>query len=340
MQPNGQDPNQQPPVVPAQPLPYAVPEYLHLDPVTGQQRTRRGFRTTLLITAVTILLVSVAVSAIIWLRHVSERRLNAALENLATVKYVERTMTFSSTTQNLSINAESDFSDIDNPKSTLNFVYSIMSPVLGPGMVSTKSTIAVNQVIVNDITFMEQVKNINNASRGDTLKKGQWYKVSDNSKNFQNDLAISRNFVNIPLLLFPIGDFSQAQRQSIMQLIGSEKAYTIKSVKNEEVKGERISVYTINLSKDEMKKLYESLTYTLASDQISQALSLIENYGSLEIWVDNNGQITKMASSPATTGTSGSSLEIDYKYPVEFNITVPDNVEDVPQGLMGILSIK
>ena len=96
-------------------LPYQVPDYLQLDPVTGQVR-KPSFKLKLIAIIVTLAVVVIALVSglFMWMQNQIDQRLYDALSNIMSSSYIARKITMSSTSHNMNLSAQAE-SDCTNP---------------------------------------------------------------------------------------------------------------------------------------------------------------------------------------------------------------------------------
>lgn len=330
MQPSEQNQNQQPPVAPApnpaQPLPYAVPEYLHLDPVTGQ--AKRSFKKPVLITLGVLLLVSILgfIGYQVWQYNQPQARFYRALGNNLSVTDVERKyvaayqgFTYSN---KLQADVKTDFTNPASPKSLASYQYTENNTIYNA-----------DYVMPGGEKYLALVHDGLPKSAG--LVSNKWYQMTFNSAGtadvqYSLDKLPIKQLFNTPQNLLPIGNFSASQRSQLMDYIKAHTVYTVTGSQTQQ----GVTTYTITLKIDALNGLNKEIATMLGAQQVYVASAFFNNPSQLTVMIDDKTGKLKQTSYKVPNGSDflfqGT---VDYSYPTTLSIEAPNGATSLSGGI-------
>jgi len=319
MQPNGQDPNQQNPVPPtqAQPLPYAVPEYLHLDPVTGQ--AKRSFKKPILIVIGVLVALGIIYGSwrVWWSFNSPEAKFYDALNNSLQVKFVTRKYTTTSTALKRVEDVRTDFTTMLQPKSSIDFSYAYkyqkgIESYAGEMIVMPPS---VYEVRMNSAT-----------SESVSTSLGQWKSMDNSEVNSNNSWYIDgendAGALNSVQGAVVLGNFTSNQRSQIMTYIRQHNIYTITSHVSRRQNGTNVIDYTVDITLGRLNDLNKKVMAIIGGSNILSIAQTIQSAGKFHIIVDMS-QKRVIQTTYAVSGTLPSQNILDIGYPSSMSIQKP-----------------
>ncbi|MDB5183927.1 MAG: hypothetical protein JWO07_608 [Candidatus Saccharibacteria bacterium] len=326
MQPNQQDSNQQP----AQ-QPYSVPDYLHMDPVTGQQKKPNNRIKIVLLVFVAVVVLGVAgFAGWTWLQGAPERQFYQALDNSMQSSYVKREFSFQPRNKDTKISviatAESDLSDLKQPKS--HVTYNAYDP-------SLVDTTAQNSYRRGEVTAVEQHQYAGKLVATPSwdsfprLKFNQWYNYSDPTA--LSALAFDREDL-LPLFntvngLIPLGNFSSDQRQQIIDFSRNNAIYTLKSSKADTVNNQKVTDFTVSVSDAQLTSLNKKIDSLVTLKNVTNRM--VPDNNKVDFWVDDSNRIVKSAWQ-VTKSKESWTVELTTTYTQKPNISEPSDAIPLP----------
>ncbi len=332
MQPNQQDSSQQ--TAPSAPLPYQVPDYLHLDPVTGQiKRSNNKFFIIVALCIVCVLLIMGAV--IYWqsLQLTSEQRFYQALEKSMETSYLHRDYNLKLTSQNeqrsIVVAVDSDFSDPTDPKSYSQETYA--QNLKG----AAQRNYTEENAMTNSNNYDLLLKSASTSILGSDLKINQWYSIpvntaADANVNYILDEIEPQNILNSVQGIILIGNISQAQRTQLMNYIETNGSYPIQNVQNTKRNGTSQTIYTIQLDRDKLNNLNKKAVSLLGLGQRHTIDPIHAQFENLSLWVDDStGRFTKIEYTDTDKKTVTIDKTITISYPSRLNKLTPVNIKEL-----------
>jgi hypothetical protein len=316
-QQNDQTPNQ---------LPYQVPDYLQLDPVTGQpQKSSKKLKLIFIVAIIVIIVGGLGGALFVWAQGAMERNFYAAINSTLSVNYVTRTFNSTSPTNTTSAKVTSDLTDPASPKSRFDYTFS--QSVIGnqPGAaIAIKGS---EVVTANNLFFGRLSDTYSDSSEKPTLNK--WVKIPDSDTTSVgmydpfNFHTILNTFSGVVL----IGNFNQDDRNQLVGFMQSNRVYSIQSSRQTSTDNNTPATeYTITIDEQKLMDLNKKaanllgvdLLYDISADGVSGKV--------YKLLVDNStNKLTKITfnskDQDAKNATSGT---IDFSYPQKVNIDVPE----------------
>jgi len=318
-------PAPQPPTQPPeQPLPYAAPDYLHLDPVSIQAaRPTRKAKFVVAITALLVLVGAGGAAAFLWTSGASERGLYHALNNFMNLQYVSRTVvqTSQDPTSKISAQSQTDFTDPGNAKNQTEYTLSY------PLDDRTKQFRLSEEVrMLDDSTLFFRLKEFPKSPLTETLSATQWYSLplSNEKAGLFDPLEMSRSYTTLPEGLIA-GDIGINARDQLVDYMKQQKVYTLEGSETATFDGIQAIVYNVKTDTTKIAAMYKK-----AADL--GVKSIPNDYGTpkatldYKIWVDKTtSRIVRVIINKKTTDTDRTSTsETEITYPSELSITEPD----------------
>ena len=346
MQPNQQDPSQQPYVPPVQsPLqpqpdqqPYRVPEYLHLDPVADptveRHKRKKKIQRIGLALLVILTIVSVGLFALWYSDYSSpQQKFYRALEDSLKVTYVEReyTATYQGPVYNSKLQADTktDFTELTVPKSSVNYRFSRTTPEDGA------ATHEVDYVMPGKDTYMAIVRGKIDGSLVSEITANQWYQMkfratSMDTVDYYLDQLPQRQMFNTTQGLLPMGSFSPDQRLRLMDYIKTHNVYVMTKNKTQQ----SATSYTVTLNIDALNGLNKEVATMLGIKPIYIASRYLSGTSEFTILVDDrSGRIKQTNYTIPSKDTFRFQGIVDYSYPTSVSIAVPSNAKSLPEGV-------
>jgi len=333
MQPNQQDSNSQ--SAPSAPLPYQVPDYLHLDPVNGQvKKSNKKPLFIIVVIVFFIILVAGAITFYLWQQKVPEQRLYGAFENLLQTPYVSRseTVTPANSTPILTADGSTDFTHSSAPKSTINYHFVRPSTTTAASNFESAGSL----VVLNDTNFYGRLSKLPTRLIPKGAALNNWYTISNptattltnTAQDF--DYAKLRYSFNTVYGILSVGDLSANNRTAVINYIQTNKIYTIISSNPQTVNGKKATVYSLKVNYPKLSDLDNTLANILNIDPSKTILS--DNGTPLTIWVDNNSdKIIKLSQVSGSIANKDSVMaEETFAYPTTVSITAPANAPALP----------
>lgn len=327
MQPNEQGQNQQLSAPPtqnqAQPLPYAVPEYLHLDPVTGQ--AKRSFKKPVLITLVVLVVVGVIgfVGYQVWQYNQPQTRFYRALENSLKVNFIERQYVVVDKrfgyNVKLQADAKTDFTKPALPKSSVSYEYN-----------GDKTSYKTDYVMPGGKQYMALTHSV----QAD-LVADQWYEMTFNTVgtdtiNYVIDKGPIKEMFNTEQGLLPTGNFTASQRSNLMTYIRAHKVYTVaKSETNRDA-----TMYTITFDVDALNSMNKEVANILGIKQVYTGSISLSDPSKFIVAVDNKSE--RLKQTDYTVSNESRSLfqeTVSYSYPANLSIITPGKTLKLREGV-------
>jgi hypothetical protein len=334
MQPNQQDPYTHNTLASQNPN---IPDYLHMDPIVNpvverNKRKKKILRGVLFLIA--ILMIAAIGLLISWYLNYNspQEKLYRAFENSLRTTYVERKYStvyrgFAYDAK-LKAEAKSDFSEPALPKSTVKLLSDRTSD-------NEKVTYDVDYVMNEKDAYTAMINGKPEGSLATNVVSGQWYRMKFNSATLNNidyhlDQLPKRQMFNTAQGMLPMGNFSTEQRTRLIDYIKANNIYTvIKSEAKQDVR-----VYTINLNVATLNGLNKEIATTLNSKPTYNASRYLSGTSSLTITVDNKSErIVQTKYTAPADGNYQFQGMIDYSYPANMSITVPNDVESLSGGI-------
>lgn len=261
-----------------------------------------------------------------WMKTEPEREFKVVLANMLDIKYLRRQVTFTSVDlkQKLYINAGTDFSSNDKPKTALNYLSETSAAPLGPAKSATQSTLKVDQVMVDDEAVYENVIYSQASSSQLGRELNQWYRISEVPYDPQGSTAIISGVINTPLSTIIAGNFTKDQREHVMQSIRSGNIYTLDSRRKDTTNGKEFIVYKMSINNNNLEDLYKGLDGVLTKTQITKSLDTVRTYSNFEVWVEEASQrVSRILASVSGPEPFVGTLGVQYEYPDSLDIKIP-----------------
>ncbi len=324
MQPNQQDPSQQN-LPPAEP--YNVPDYLHLDPISGQpHKSKKKLKLIALLILATLILAGAGVGAFVWSMGTPERRFYQALDNLMQTSYVNRQLNVKVNNASLiSVGADSDFSTAI-PKSKINYHYTKPS---AEGSGSTGQSEFEGDIIA--LSDQEFTARLTQAPAGSLPKNAQldkWYKVSaptstttTNSATVYDRLKL-RGTLNTSYGLVVVGNINSDSRRQVLESIKSNNIYTIQESHSETLDGKQATVYSVGIDYQKLTDLNDKIATLL---NINKSNLIYSKNDKITFWIDDTtNQLVKLKQETKQSNTQQTVAEETFSYPAKLTITAPE----------------
>jgi len=294
MQPNQQDPYTQS-IPPAQNS--GIPEYLHMEAVSGPVSDGRRGKKKLLIGIVLFVMVAVASLGLFasWYLHYNspQEKFYRALEQNLQVSSVKRVYTVKNTkpVKETSYEVETDFSNSAEPKTHLSYDDAKTS------LTATTVKYTGEKIILDRSEYFDKITSASPKSAETGLALGQWGRRALNtSAPYYFDGIDSLQGLNSVQGIVLTGNFSNEQRKELMEFMRSDAVYPVASSKARTESGRQLSDYTLTVDLDKINNLNKKAVSLIGSSQvIALAKSKTEN-GELRIGVDDvSGRIVTIA---------------------------------------------
>jgi len=327
MQPENQQPG------PSIPLPYQVPDYLHIDPVTGQApKSHKKLKLILTVIVVVALLVVSLVAFLSWESTASERRFYGALDNLMQTRYLSRQYT--EMKKNPAINASStvvtDASDPANPKSDVTYTTAQSTDYPTP-----KSSEGEYRVFDNKQYFGSFSKASSNALP-EGMQLNQWYRfpaknIGVSKVEYNLDDLESLLMLNSVQGIVLFGNFNEADRTQLVDFAKANAVYSILGNTTQNDNGKQLTGYTIQLNADALNKLNQKAADLTGISQVHQLSTAQAKEGTLEFWIDNStGKFTKMTYIEKEDSSITFEKSVSFGYPPKPSLAIPTDSKELP----------
>jgi hypothetical protein len=326
MQPNEQDQNQQLSASPtqnqAQPLPYAVPEYLHLDPVTGQ--AKRSFKKPILIT-LGLLLAMGTIGSIgyqVWQYNQPQALLYRALENSLQTRFVSRHFDIETSKAKNTIEGLTDLSDPANPKTSLSINSS-----------NNEGKADYDIRLLNNKEYVLSIKSAQPPTLFNSLAKDQWYRQPANfnsSIDFYINETDPLSSLNMAQGILVTGNFTSTQRNDLMTYIKTNDVYHVTGV--EDSNDKKSYSYTVQMDETKLNGLNTEVAKLMNTSQHLTFHASYVPYQEITFWVTKaTNMITKMTYTGGDNkNTINTKRSTTYDYPKTLSIAAPTGVKELP----------
>lgn len=304
-------------------MPYQVPDYLGLAPVVDPTLASRKKRKKLFIAATAIIVIVVlAVGGVLVSAYLQQndpqQRLYRALENAMSTSFVKRSYTITDTNpvKSSSVQAQTDFSDPANPKSTISASYKVTSS-------GEEQKTDVDEIIDGAANYYSRVKASSKKLPANT-SLNKWYQypirsVNNTSVSYDTNQDESRVDINSSQGLMVMGNYTAAQRSQLMSTIQKNNIYTVK----ETVDKDQLVQYTIILDKEGLNELNKQVVTILSLNQVKLTQSQTDN-GKLSFVIDKQSdRIVKIIYSLKRQDNSIYSKTIGFEYPSTVSVKEP-----------------
>lgn len=234
-------------------------------------------------------------------------------------------------TSTLKIDATGDFSDPAKPKSAIKYE-------LTSGEGNSASQGAGELVILDTGDYYGKLTKPVLLYQGDEKakpKEQQWYVIpaADASGAALLDPLSVRTSINTSQGEIPIGNFSAAKRQELMDFIRGRHLYKVKSSDDATVAGKKTTHYKVDFDVDGINQLNAKVAEATGATSETGAITFTKNdTRTMEIWVDQGtNRIVRVklereskAAQQNTAVKESTNLVIDY--PNDVSVVKPDDV--------------
>lgn len=320
MQPNQQDPYQQ------QSTPYTpptnVPEYLHLDPVQGPA-PKRSLKKIILIVLLAAVLVGLATAVALFVGQASpEQRFYSALENAMNTPYISRKISAVSDDAKTKLVAEveSDFSDVDRPKTKFSYTYT--QPTTVTNLDEGSFTVRTNVSKPNASELYGKLAEAPADTLGKNIKLDQWYKLSISGFRLFDPMNLGPVF-DSAVSQIPIGNFDATETKKLIEYINKEKIYTLKQSRSESLGGRDATLYTVTIDKQKLANLASVINSKYSEHQYGPLLNQVTD-NTYEILIDNKtNQFMKISYETRPTDEGSVKNVVEFEYVDSVMVEVP-----------------
>lgn len=247
-----------------------------------------------------------------------------------TVNAIQRDMNINASidgvfSEDISMKVVSDFSDVNTPKSSIDYTYQL----------DNKGDASKNRIIKGELVVLSTDRyyaRLDKVVQPEPLQAAlnEWKQISRDSdaSTYLYDRQALRVSVNNPLMqVFLAGSF-KAYQSDFINYIRKNNIYVLNSANEQEKDGSKYRVMKISI---DHKKFSEFGRFV--NDQTKQRFqtSGLSAVGSLELWIDNNDQVAYFTENVTqTTDGLRINMRIDTKvsYPQDVSITEPGKSQE------------
>ncbi|USN96560.1 MAG: hypothetical protein H6797_05885 [Candidatus Nomurabacteria bacterium] len=320
MQPNQQNSNQNG-------MPYQVPDYLHLDPATGQRsKSNKKLKLIFTVTLIILLVGGLGAAVFVWVQGVPEREFYQAIRQFANEKYIKIVADGTASSESLKIDmtTTSDFSMKSAPRVDVNYSVSVSKDSDAYGL--NKGRVAGSLIALDSGDFYAKFSQIDNVSGtmapNGLVQTGVWKHLSDLSKKADvsayDPFGLRFTASTIPRYVFA-GNFGDGV-QSLLDIVKENNVYTIDGVNS----GNDTDIYTIILNQNGLKT---------ASLQVDKLLGRTVSYATanqqsgvvkVKFWINKtSGKITKLQNISDNKDRVPATTTMIITYPDTLSIKAP-----------------
>ncbi len=331
MQPNQQNPYQQP-AAPPSPTGYAgsnVPDFLQLDPLPEPKAPRSKKKMVAVVLSILILLglAGGSVGYWQWQQGEPERQFYATLDSMLQVNHVARVYTVSLNGDELmSGTAKTDLSKPSQPRSHISY-----ETIYADDELTEKAQKLKGEVVVSDSKdFYTRFDAIPDANDAGQVVLHQWYKASIGDNKFVSEVINPNEAINTTFGNVVTGNYDNEKRAQLMEYMKSQRPYRVLERHNEDIDNRPTRAYIVEVDSQKLGKLNKEV-----AEMLGVAVPFPFNFTStndpkkmkMTMWIDNNtGRLVKVIEQYKDTETQNVRVStVNYSYPDSVTITLPED---------------
>lgn len=286
--------------IPAQPLPFQVPEYLDLGPIADPEAivVKKRKKKLIYVLAASLLIAIVAVGGYFYLsaqQNAPEAKLYRALDNNLRLSFVSREVSAKSENLLVESSAESDFSKEGSPKTEISTRYLQRQDNGDDRLVSD-----VKYSISSDGSYVFSIQSDPEGAYRD-LKMKQWYSAqfpAVGRKDIQYDIGMREEsplFQSTSQGLVITGKFSDDQRSKLMDYIKANDIYQITGTRAWEKDQRQLTGYAVSVNVDKLNQLNGMAVDMLGAKQKFIVKNELDSSQDIVIWLDKSEKIAEIS---------------------------------------------